>query len=108
MRLACIRACYGGRYRIGSGAVGVVRAGATTETEGDSMKATLEFELPEEQEQFRVAVNGAAWQAVLQNLDQQMRGVVKHGDDAVEAEQAQRWRDVLHDLAEAGGAAIYD
>ena len=72
------------------------------------MKATLEFDLPEEQEEFRVAVNGAAWQAVLQNLDQQLRGVVKHGDDPVEAEHAQRWRDVLHDLAEAGGAAIYD
>ena len=71
------------------------------------MKAILEFKLPEEQDEFRVAVNGAAWQAVLQNLDQQMRGVVKHGDDPVEAEQAQRWRDVLHDLAEAGGAAIY-
>jgi len=108
MRVAYIRARDGGCYRCGSGAVGVVMARIITETEDDAMKATLEFELPEEREEYRLAVNGAAWQAVLQNLDQQLRGVVKHGDDAAEAEQAQRWRDVLHDLAEAGGAAIYE
>lgn len=72
------------------------------------MKAVLEFDLPEEQKEFRTAVNGAAWRNVLQILDQELRSVAKHGADEVSAEHAQRWRDVVHDLAESAGAGIYE
>jgi hypothetical protein len=45
------------------------------------MKATLEFQLPEDQnEHLRAARAGAAWSA-LYDIDYMLRNLLKHGDD---------------------------
>ena len=45
------------------------------------MKATVEFTLPEERTEHLQAVHaGAAW-ALLEDIDQHLRSVIKHGHD---------------------------
>lgn len=46
------------------------------------MKATLEFNLPEDQHDFYCAVNGAKWMSAMWELDQYLRNQLKY-----EAEQ---------------------
>ena len=43
-------------------------------------KATLEFNLPEERDEFRDAQNGGTWRMILQDVDNQLRNVVKYGE----------------------------
>lgn len=45
------------------------------------MKAILEFDLPEEQEDLNKALNGAEAHSVLFTLDQTLRSHVKHGSN---------------------------
>jgi hypothetical protein len=47
--------------------------------------ATLQFNLPEEQDEFRTAVKGSKYKAALCDLDEALRTLVKHG-----SEEAQR------------------
>lgn len=51
------------------------------------MKATLEFD---EQDELMDAINGSKWRLVVWELDQELRGIVKHGyigsREATEAE----------------------
>ena len=44
------------------------------------MKATLEFNLPEEREEFKSASDGWKWQSVVWDFDQMLRGKIKHGN----------------------------
>jgi hypothetical protein len=54
------------------------------------VKATLEFDLPEEREEFELASNGIRWMCVLNDVDETLRSCIKHGhefksvDDALE------------------------
>lgn len=67
------------------------------------MKATLEFTLPEDREEYDQTVHASDYSAVIFDMLQQLRTVYKHGEDAVAAEHAQKWADVLRDiLAEYG------
>ena len=43
------------------------------------MKATLEFSLPENTEEFKDAQNGATWKGIVWSMDQWLRGYLKHG-----------------------------
>lgn len=43
--------------------------------------ATLQFDLPEEFEEFSAAVTGSTWKHVCWELDQHLRGQVKYADD---------------------------
>ncbi len=45
------------------------------------MKATLEFNLPEEAEEFRVAQDGGAWKSVVWDLYEELRRWSKYGMD---------------------------
>ena len=45
------------------------------------MKATLEFNLPEEQSDFDLAVNGAKAQSALCDMDQWLRSQTKYAPD---------------------------
>ena len=63
------------------------------------MKAILEFNLPEEQEQFEDASNGWKWQHAIWQLDQYLRTKTKYAsdDDSPESVNAfQEARDELH------------
>lgn len=61
------------------------------------MKAILEFNLPEESAEYFQAINGGSWEFVLFELDQHLRGLVKHGDDEALADFAQGIRDRLYE-----------
>jgi hypothetical protein len=71
------------------------------------VKATLEFELPEEQQQFNEAADGWKWRRVVQDMDEKMRGVAKHGN-AKETREAQRWRKELADVIRCRDLSLYD
>jgi hypothetical protein len=45
-----------------------------------SVTATLTFTLPEEQEEFYLAAKGADWRLVLEDMDNYLRGRLKHED----------------------------
>lgn len=54
------------------------------------MKATLEFKLPEEQTDFRLALDGSDWWHVCKQLDDWLRNETKHphqdtSDDTLKA-----------------------
>ena len=45
------------------------------------MKALLEFDLPEEQDEHRVALDGVKWRAVVNDIANKMRSALKYDDD---------------------------
>lgn len=48
------------------------------------MKATLEFELPEEREEFSLAQRGADWKYAMADFVSWVRSQLKHADLSVE------------------------
>ena len=67
------------------------------------MKATLEFNLPEEWDEHRVAVQGMDWQMVLFEIDQELRSTVKDEDSEQNADYAQKIRDMIYEkMADRG------
>lgn len=54
------------------------------------MKASLEFNLPEEQHEFKCATAGTELASALIDIDQVLRSVTKHGRDPVESVQTCR------------------
>ena len=47
------------------------------------MKAILEFNLPEEQYEFNNAIKGGDWKHVCWDMDQWLRGQIKHAPDTM-------------------------
>ena len=45
------------------------------------MKGTLEFTLPEEEEEFRAAQDGGAWKSLVWDLNEELRKWQKYGKD---------------------------
>jgi len=45
------------------------------------MKATLEFTLPEEAQEFRTAINGWKFKSVLNEINEDLRSKIKWQDD---------------------------
>lgn len=60
------------------------------------MKATLEFNLPEDDEDLRVAQDGWKWRLALCDLDEELRGMVKYAEredwDNAEQIRGRLWR----------------
>jgi hypothetical protein len=52
------------------------------------MKATLEFELPEETDSHNDAMNGAHWRMAMDGLNEWMRGQLKYGHSFKSAGEA--------------------
>ena len=69
------------------------------------MKAILEFNLPEDQEQFNVASKGMEWALLAWDLDQKMRSLLKYDPEKYKTgEQAlEHIKDELRDLMEERG-----
>ena len=61
------------------------------------MKATLEFNLPEEEDQHLTAVKAMDWQMTLWDVDQKLREISKYGDDSARADWAQEIRDFIYE-----------
>ena len=65
------------------------------------MKATLKFKLPQDYEDYRMAVNASAYHHILFSLDQWLRGFIKYPPDDMSEEKYatyQEVRDKLHEL----------
>jgi len=59
-------------------------------------KATLEFNLPEEQEEFLIACSAGAAAAAVWDFDQWLRNMVKHGAEPLDQETVSKVRDQLN------------
>jgi hypothetical protein len=62
------------------------------------MKAVLEFNLPEEEHEFRTAVDGHKWQLVVTELDSRLRGRLKYYDASLAEKGLVEARALLHEL----------
>jgi 23S rRNA A2030 N6-methylase RlmJ len=65
------------------------------------MKATLEFNLPDDQQEYDLANSGLAFWNVLWELDQELRAKTKYAADDLPQEKYyayQEIRDLLHEL----------
>lgn len=51
------------------------------------MKAILEFNLPEEQVEFDLAVNGNKWSFVAWKIDQELRSKIKYSESITEEQR---------------------
>lgn len=72
------------------------------------MKAILEFTLPEEQANHEDALNGGSYKAILQDMDNHLRSLIKYGDLSEELQtQAEEIRTKLHQTAEAYDLTVW-
>jgi hypothetical protein len=64
------------------------------------MKAKLEFDLPEEQVEFNLAINASNWSHVVWKLDQDLRGKIKYSESITEEQRDiyQEVRSLLHEF----------
>ena len=61
-------------------------------------KAILEFNLPEEQQEHKDALDGTAWKVAMWDLDQTLRNAIKHGCDQCEDNKYSAFEYIRKDL----------
>lgn len=71
----------------------------------NSIKFTLETT---DEQLARIYMDAVKFYSVLTSLDNELRSVWKHSDEATESEQADRWRTRLFALMEDEGARLWD
>ena len=64
------------------------------------MKATLEFQLPEERDEHIRAVHAADAWALLDDIDQELRRIVKYGSEITRDQLAQEIRLQINELCQ--------
>jgi len=69
------------------------------------MIGVLRFRLPAEDDVWRDACNGWKWHGIVQDLDNQLRGRIKHGDERGSYQEA---RDLLYELVHDSGLGIWE
>jgi hypothetical protein len=65
------------------------------------MKAILEFNLPDDQIDFDLAVNGSKWMGAMWELDKWLRSETKYAPDTISADTyaaLEKSRDMLHEI----------
>jgi hypothetical protein len=63
------------------------------------MKAILEFELPEDKENFDVSSKGMDWAIVAWDLDQLLRNMMKYGHEYKDTDTALQYvKDALNEM----------
>ena len=67
------------------------------------MKSILEFNLPEEEEQFNVASKGMDWALIVWDIDQLLRNKLKYGAPTHHVHLLEELRDTLNNLVEDKG-----
>ena len=73
------------------------------------MKATLEFNLPEEAAEHRAAIDGSDWKYVVTEMDEYFRSQIKYQDLSGEITKAlQAARDNLHELCNDNNLNIHE
>ncbi len=69
--------------------------------------ATITFNLPDEEAEFRLAVNASSWYTVAWEIDQHLRSEIKYTSDEtpeVVIDALQKVRDHLNELMISNGA----
>lgn len=70
-------------------------------------KATLSFTLPDEESEFRSAINGFKFSLILWSLDQHLRNRIKHEDlPAAVHDALQHTRDELYAMLSEHGVTL--
>ena len=65
------------------------------------MKATLEFNLPEDEQAHQYALDGHKYARAIETVLEQMRQMIKYGTDEIANVHAEYWREQMHNaLAE--------
>jgi hypothetical protein len=74
------------------------------------VKAILEFNLPEEQDAHRHAINGGAYVAALAELDNLLRGDIKYNEGLPEdvAAKVREIRESLHSICAELDISVWD
>jgi hypothetical protein len=76
---------------------------------GASMKALLQFNLPEEKSDHLDALNGSSFKYILQDFDNLLRQKLKHGDHPDEVSLVlQELREYLNGAVNERGMSIWD
>jgi len=70
------------------------------------MKAKLEFNLPDEQAEFRLAARGSDWHTLAWDLNEHLRSIKKWGEDPDKAAFAEEMQKTLHDMMEGRGLSF--
>jgi hypothetical protein len=80
-------------------------------------KIILEFDSREEYEEARTALNGSEWKSILCELDQELRGAIKHGGSLIEGSKMstpeereiyRHIREIIRTKVEDSGLKLYD
>ena len=64
------------------------------------MKATLEFNLPDDQDEFVLATNGLKFWSVLWELDQSLRSKTKYAPDSLPQDKYDAYQEIRDELRE--------
>jgi len=73
------------------------------------MEAILKFNLPDDQLDFDLAVNGAKWMAAMWELDQWLRAQTKYAPDTISADTYaafEKTRDMLYEILQEEGLKL--
>jgi hypothetical protein len=65
------------------------------------MKAILEFNLPDDQDDFQDAVNGQKWKLMVWEFDQDLRSKIKYAPDSISEDTYKAYEEIrqkLYDL----------
>jgi len=86
-------------------AVGLKCLNHTLTTKENKMKATIEFNLPDDASEHRLAINGQKYWSVLYEFNEELRRLMKHGlpENIKTAQGAfeeilRRWRDETEEI----------
>lgn len=59
----------------------------------------LKYQIPEEQDEFELAINGNKWYGCMWDLDQELRNWLKHGHDFKSVDEAlEKIRSDIYDM----------
>jgi hypothetical protein len=75
------------------------------------MKVTIEFNLPEQQEEYEDFMNGAKWKYIVRELDEHMRGKIKYNGENMSLTQldtVQEVRDMLVECMEQENLRLHE
>jgi len=74
------------------------------------MKATLEFNLPEDQDEFNFSTRGSNYYIILWDIDQWLRSKMKHDDTLTDGqyEAYEKTREELRDMMTSRGITFDD
>jgi hypothetical protein len=64
------------------------------------MKAVLEFNLPEDQQDFELATKGMKFWSILWDLDQSLRAKTKYAPDSLPQDKYDAYQDIRDELRE--------